>query len=65
MSKLTTVDLRTGLEMGHWSFELYGKNLGDKQGITDYIPPGQFPNGAAGLAVIRPRTIGVSIGARF
>jgi iron complex outermembrane recepter protein len=61
----TTIDLRTGLEMGNWSIELYGKNLGDKQGITDFTPPGQFPNGAAGLAVIRPRTIGVSIGARF
>jgi iron complex outermembrane receptor protein len=61
----TTIDLRTGLEMGTWSFEFYGKNLGDKQGITSYSPPGQFVNGAAGLAVIRPRTIGFSIGARF
>jgi outer membrane receptor protein involved in Fe transport len=61
----TTLDLRTGLDMGNWSFELYGKNLGDKQGITDYSPAGPFPAGAAGLAVIRPRTIGVSIGARF
>ena len=64
MDSYTTVDLRTGLEMGHWSFELYGKNLGDKQGITDFIPSGQFPAG--------PRTRRdpaahnrLSIGARF
>ena len=61
----TTVDLRAGFLMDTWTFELYGKNLGDERGITDIIAPGSFPNGAAGLAVIRPRTIGFSIGARF
>jgi iron complex outermembrane receptor protein len=61
----TTVDLRTGLLLGNWSVELYGKNLTDERGITDIQPEGPFPNGAVGLAVTRPRTIGLSIGARF
>jgi len=61
----TTVDLRTGLLLGNWSVELYGKNVTDERGITDIQPEGSFPNGAVGLAVTRPRTIGLSIGARF
>jgi hypothetical protein len=44
---------------------LYAKNLGDVDGITDYTSPGFFPNGAAGISVIRPRTIGMALGVRF
>jgi iron complex outermembrane receptor protein len=61
----TTVDLRGGLQRDHWSLELYVKNLGDVAGITAFDSPGTFPNGAAGLAVIRPRTVGMSLGVRF
>ncbi len=61
----TTFDLRTGIDTGRWSIELYGKNLSDERGINDIIPEGSHPNGAVGIGVIRPRTIGLSIGARF
>ncbi len=61
----TTVDLRTGIVMKRWSVELYGKNLTDERGINDIQPEGAYPNGAVGIGVIRPRTIGLSIGARF
>jgi hypothetical protein len=37
----------------------------DEEGITDIEPPGNFPNGAVGISTIRPRTIGLSLGARF
>jgi iron complex outermembrane receptor protein len=61
----TTVDLRTGLLRDNWSLELYVKNLGDEEGISEYTTPGPFPNGAAGLSLIRPRTVGMSLGVRF
>jgi outer membrane receptor protein involved in Fe transport len=61
----TTVDLRTGVLWDKWSLELYGKNVTDEAGITDIIGPGAFPAGAGGIATIRPRTIGLSLGVRF
>ena len=63
----TTLDLRTGILWDRWSIELYGKNVTDEEGINDIDFPGirPFPNGAAGIALIRPRTIGLSFGVRF
>jgi hypothetical protein len=37
----------------------------DEEGINDIIPEGSFANGAVGIGIIRPRTIGLSVGARF
>ena len=61
----TTLDLRTGIVWDKWSLELYGKNVTDEDGITDIIAPGIFPNGAAAVSIIRPRTIGLALGVRF
>jgi iron complex outermembrane receptor protein len=65
------VDLRAGVDFGRFSLEVYAKNLANSAGRIDAsIPPGypaaaEFPNGAAGAAVIRPRTVGVTLGAGF
>jgi outer membrane receptor protein involved in Fe transport len=59
-----TVDLRAGAELGRWLVELYGKNLTNENGIATVAGAGAFPNGALGLAYIRPRTIGLSLGVR-
>ncbi len=48
-----------------WSLELYVKNVSDEDGITAFESPGTLPNGAAGIAVIRPRTFGLALGVRF
>jgi hypothetical protein len=61
----TTLDLRAGIIRERWSLELYGKNVTDEEGITDLEAPGNFPNGAVGISTIRPRTIGLALGARF
>jgi iron complex outermembrane recepter protein len=61
----TTLNLRAGLYHGHWSVELYGKNLTNEMGVTTINAAGFLPNGALGLGLIRPRTIGVSIGTTF
>jgi outer membrane receptor protein involved in Fe transport len=60
-----TVDLRTGVYVGRWSVELYGKNLTDEMGITSVGEPGPLPNGALALGLIRPRTIGLSLSTRL
>jgi iron complex outermembrane recepter protein len=61
----TTLDLRTGILWDKWSIELYGKNVTDEEGITDINAPGIYPNGAAAVSIIRPRTIGLALGVRF
>ena len=61
----TTVDLRTGLLMDNWSVELYAKNVTDEEVINDITAPGTIAAGAAGVAMNRPRTIGMSLGYRF
>ena len=51
--------------MDNWSIELYARNVTDEQGANDVSTPGNFPNGAVGIGVIRPRTIGLALGMRF
>ena len=61
-----TVDLRAGIYSGRWSLELYGRNLTSEEGVVSVDTGGNLlPNGAYGLALIRPRTIGLSLGVRF
>ena len=60
----TTLNLRAGAYLGRWSVELYGKNLTNERGVTS-IEPGPLPNGAIGLGLVRPRTVGLSVATRF
>jgi outer membrane receptor protein involved in Fe transport len=60
-----TLDLRAGVYVGHWSLELYGKNLTDEIGITSIGSAGPLPHGALPLGLIRPRTIGLSVATRL
>ncbi len=60
-----TFDLRAGAYIGRWSLELYGRNLTNEMGIVSVTTAGVLPNGSYGLALIRPRTIGLSVGVRF
>lgn len=61
----TTLNLRAGAYLGRWSVEVYGKNLTNERGVTVISEPGALPNGAVGLGLIRPRTVGVSVATRF
>ena len=66
LDSYVTVDLRAGAYIGRWSFELYGKNLTNEMGVTSVDTGGNLlPNGAYGLALIRPRTVGLSVGVRL
>lgn len=60
------VDAHAGLELGTWTVELFGKNLGNSDGKTStasLLANGSFiyPNGALGTGVITPRTIGFTL----
>lgn len=62
----TAIDLRGGLNIGKFTLEAFVRNLFDKGGITDGFGfnGATFPNGAAGVSVIRPRTFGLSLTAK-
>lgn len=57
----TEVDLRAGANIDRWTIQAYVRNLFDKRGITSAtgFDGTSFPGGAAGIAVIRPRTVGL------
>ncbi|HXP65466.1 MAG TPA: TonB-dependent receptor, partial [Steroidobacteraceae bacterium] len=59
-----TFGARLGIDNDKYRATLYLKNLGDSRGITAYASSGaQGLNGS--LAVIQPRTIGVTLSAKF
>jgi outer membrane receptor protein involved in Fe transport len=57
----TVVDLRTGLELGVADFQLYVHNLFDRRGELS----ADTSRGPAQLAILQPRTVGVSLSAHF
>jgi len=64
LASYNTVNLRAGLENGRWTFELYGKNVGDTRGITYYVN-NSTPNYGGALGYVQPRTLGALVTARF
>jgi outer membrane receptor protein involved in Fe transport len=61
----TSVDLHAGLDHGALRVEAYVKNLGDERGILALGGIGSTPNGAVQASVIRPRTVGLNLSARY
>jgi iron complex outermembrane receptor protein len=59
-----TYAVRVGLDNDHYRVTLYGKNLGDSRGITSYESSGA-PGLMGEIGVIQPRTIGVTLSAKF
>jgi outer membrane receptor protein involved in Fe transport len=59
------VDLRAGIEFDRFSIEAYAKNLTNSEGKTSVTGEGNYPFGAVGTGVIRPRSVGVTLGAGF
>lgn len=61
------VGLRAGIDTGRWSLEAYAQNLTDERGITSLggYDPTAVPNSAATVSIIRPRTVGLTVGMEF
>jgi iron complex outermembrane receptor protein len=60
----SVIDLNAGVNFGRFDVEAYIKNLGDSRGVTSVVGTTSplFPNGAIGTGIIRPRTVGVTLG---
>ncbi len=57
-----TTDLRLGAKKGHYTVTVFGKNLTDARGITDFESAGAP---YTTVTVIQPRTVGVTLNATF
>jgi len=72
----SVVDLFGGVDFGHFSVDAYVKNLANSHGVTSTTALTVFgpspdtgfplyPAGAIGTGIIRPRTIGVTLGFQY
>jgi outer membrane receptor protein involved in Fe transport len=65
----TQYNLNASVSNEHWLVSLYGKNLGDSDGIIYTLDrglsPAVTPNAAIAAGIIRPRTIGLDVTYRF
>jgi outer membrane receptor protein involved in Fe transport len=59
-----TIAARAGVENDRYSIALFGRNLSDSRGITNYLSSGA-PGLAGEIAVIQPLTIGVTLAVKF
>jgi iron complex outermembrane recepter protein len=59
-----TLKVQAGVDNGHYQIELFGSNLTNARGITEYANSGGA-NQTGLAAFIQPRTIGLELGARF
>jgi iron complex outermembrane recepter protein len=59
-----TTAVRLGVDKGQYRFTVFGKNLTDARGITDYESvPGGSPYST--VTVIQPRTVGATLSVKF
>src|SRR5580698_10022706 len=59
-----TLQLHLGPDNGHYNAELYGNNLNNSKGITDFSATGGA-NQTGLVSFIQPRTIGIQVGYKF
>lgn len=65
------IDLNAGVTFGRFDVEAYVKNLGNSHGVTSTTGTTVFgafpifPDGAIGTGIIRPRTVGLTLGVNF
>jgi len=60
-----TFNLRAGLEYRRWRAEVFAKNVGDSRGIVNVGGAGTVPGGGRSAVFVQPRTVGLSLAARF
>ena len=64
LSSYDSYAARVGLDNDRYRVTLYGKNLSDSRGITNYVSQGA-PGLNGDISVIQPRTFGVTLSAKF
>jgi iron complex outermembrane receptor protein len=61
----TSVDLHGGIDWKNYRIEVYAKNVNNARGILSLTGYGATPYGAVQAGIERPRTIGVSLSAKY
>ena len=63
----TTLDARIGVDFQNWTLEIYGKNLTDTYGITNFQATGTSAasGSAATASIILPRELGITLRTKF
>jgi outer membrane receptor protein involved in Fe transport len=64
LSGYTTEAARIGIDNAHYTVEIFGKNLSDARGITNYVSSGA-PNLEGEINIIQPMTLGLTVAAKF
>jgi iron complex outermembrane receptor protein len=64
LASYNTYGARVGVDNDHWRWTLYGKNLSDSRAITSYASGGA-PGLNGEIAVIQPRTFGLTLSTKF
>lgn len=59
------IDAGAGVDFGRFNVEAYVKNLGNSHGVTSTSGPGLSPDGAVLTGIIRPRTLGLTLGFNY
>jgi iron complex outermembrane recepter protein len=60
-----TMDLRAGVRLGEFNLQAYAKNLTNTRGLTSAGGFGTRPGTSISVSPIRPRTLGLVLGAAF
>jgi iron complex outermembrane recepter protein len=59
------LDVHAGVSFDRMRIDVFARNLTDSRGITDLGTAGSAMNGALAAGVVRPRSVGLSIGYRY
>ena len=59
------IDAHAGITYGKFRLDAFVRNLTDTRGIIDVGAFGSAENGAIGVAIVRPRSIGATLGFRY
>ena len=59
------IDAHAGITYGHFRLDAFVRNLTDRRGILNVGTLGTAENGAIPVAIVRPRSIGATLGFRY
>ncbi len=65
LAAFSQIDAHAGVTFGHFRLDAFVRNLTDKRGILDIGSPISAENGAIAAAIVRPRSIGATLGFRY
>ncbi len=65
LGSFNQVDAHAGVTFDRFRLDAFVRNLTDSRGILDLGPAGSAQNGAIAASIVRPRSIGLTLGVRY